>query len=73
MTTSKTLKDLDHVLQVLVESSQRRLNQLQSWGFGPNHPEVSSARIMFEMQQYVLKVHRQAQRLLSEGHSLRDR
>ncbi|MCL5946661.1 MAG: hypothetical protein M1298_01375 [Chloroflexi bacterium] len=73
MTTSKTRENLDHVLQVLVESSQRRVSQLQSWGFGPDHPEVSSARIMFEMQQYVLKVHRQAQRLLTERHTFRDR
>ncbi|MCL4545894.1 MAG: hypothetical protein M1118_15110 [Chloroflexi bacterium] len=55
--------DLDRVLQVVVESAERRIAHLQSWGFGPEHPEVRSARVMFEMQQYVLAVHRRAQGL----------
>ncbi|HEY8744257.1 MAG TPA: hypothetical protein VIU62_14225 [Chloroflexota bacterium] len=54
--------DLDHVLHIVVQAAHRRVDHLLSWGFSPEHPEVRDARIMFEMQQHVFKVHLQAQR-----------
>ena len=60
--------DLDHVLHIVVQSAQRRVNHLLSWGFSPDHPEVRDARIMFEMQQHVFNVHLKAQRT-KRGHN----
>jgi hypothetical protein len=54
--------ELDLVLHIVVQAAQRRVGHLLSWGFGPEHPEVRDARIMFEMQQHVFNVHLQAQR-----------
>jgi len=59
--------DLDHVLHIVVQAAHRRVGHLLSWGFSPEHPEVRDARIMFEMQQHVFKVHLQAQRT-KRGH-----